>query len=189
MAITWTPTFSDGDVLTHTNLNYIKSDLDSQAMTLAVTQTVTGNKTFSGTNVHSGTNTHSGTETFTGSVSFTNKSVITCLSTTASVNMVAGAGPTTLYTVPAGKTAIITHVVIRTISASLAGGVDFDFTGWRQTVDLSSITSAYATSYICLDCNNAVYTPAVAASTFQITNSTGSTGAATCTIDVWGYTF
>ena len=174
MALTWSKTFSsadDGSSLTGAQLGTLQSDIDSGAMQLVTTQTVTGTKVFS------------------GAVSFTNKSVITCLSTTASVNMKAGAGPTTLYTVPAGKTAIITHVVVRTISASLSGGSSFSFTGWRQTVDLSAITSAFATSFICLDCNNAVYTPAVAASTFTITNTTGSTGDATATIDVFGYLF
>ena len=198
MSITYTKDFSstdDGSVLSGADLENIQADLNSQVAALAGTQTVTGNKTFSGTcvfsggNTHSGANTFSGVNTFSGNNLFTGRSCIALLSTTASVDMKAAAGPTTLYTVPAGKTAIITHVVIRSISASLAGGTDFDFTGWKQTVDLSSITSAFATSFICLDSNNAVYTPAVASSTFQITNSTGATGTATATIDVFGYTF
>lgn len=198
MALSWSKAFSsstDGSVLAGADLGNIQGDLDSQAALLAGTQTVTGNKTFSGTctfsggNTHSGANTFSGVNTFSGNNLFTGRSCIALLSTKASVNLKAAAGPTTLYTVPAGKTAIITHVVIRSISASLTGGSDFDFTGWKQTVDLSSITSAFATSFICIDSNNAVYTPAVASSTFQITPSTGATGDATATIDVFGYTF
>lgn len=110
----------------------------------------------------------------------------TILSTTTGVDMKT-AGATTLYTVPTGKTAIIVAVVIRNNSASLAGGTDYDFTGWRQTVDLSGMTTASTTYRVIYATDNSSYTAAVAGSTFQITVSTGATAAGTATIDVVGY--
>ena len=108
------------------------------------------------------------------------------LSTTTGVNMQTVGGARTLYTVPTGKVARISHVVVRDISATLAGGTDFDFTQWRQTVDLSGMTTAN-TDYMVINGNDTKYTELAAAATFQITPSTGSTGAATATIDVFGY--
>lgn len=65
----------------------------------------------------------------------------------AVVDLQNGDSKTTVYTVPAGKSAVITHVVIRAPDASLAGGTDFDIGSganadtWQQTVDLSSMTT------------------------------------------------
>lgn len=110
---------------------------------------------------------------------------ITKLSTTDSVDMKTVAS-TTLYTVPTGKVAYITHVVIRDPSASMAGGTDYDFTQWKQTVDLSSLTTLN-TDYIVLDGNNTKYQELAAATAFQITVNTGTTAACTASIDVFGY--
>lgn len=115
-----------------------------------------------------------------------NENSVTRLSTTTGVDMKTAAS-TTLYTVPAGKTAIITHVVVRNNSASLAGGTDYDFTGWRQTVDLSGMTTVSTTYRVFYATDNTSYTAAVSGSTFQITVSTGSTAACTASIDVFGY--
>ena len=110
---------------------------------------------------------------------------LTKVSTTTGVDMKTAAA-TTLYTVPAGKTFIPAMVVIRSNSASLAGGTDYDFSTWRQTVDLSGMTTTtdfrvlYAT-------DNTSYTAIAAGGTFQITVVTGSTAACTATIDVFGY--
>jgi hypothetical protein len=116
---------------------------------------------------------------------------IALLSSTGSVDMQTAATKTDLYTVPTGKTARITHVVIRDPSATLAGGTDYDFgttatcTTWKQTVDLSSITST--SHYYVLEANNTAYAEEAAGSVFGIYPNTGSTGAATATIDVFGY--
>ena len=110
---------------------------------------------------------------------------ITKVSTTTAVDMKTAAS-TTLYTVPIGKTFYPIFVVIREASASLAGGTSYSFTGWRQTVDLSSMT-ALGSDFIALDGNNVKYTDNVAATNFQITVTTGSTAACTATIDVFGY--
>jgi Lower baseplate protein N-terminal domain len=204
MAFTWTKSWSstdDGSVLGGNDLDNIQNDLDAQAMQLANDQTITGNKTFSGTNTHSGTNTLSGintfsnTNTFTGQVVFTNKSVITCLSTTTGIDMKTS-GVTALYTIPTGKTMCVTHVVVRDPSATLAGGTDYDFgtsaacSSWRQTVDLQTMTAT--TDVMVITPSTAVpvkYTNNVAASIFAIKVSTGSTGAATATVDLFGYLY
>lgn len=114
------------------------------------------------------------------------ENAITKLSTTTAVNMQTAGGAQTLYTVPTGKVAYITHVVVRDISATLAGGTDYDFTQWRQTVDLSAMTTAN-TDYRVINGNDTKYQELAAATAFQITPSTGSTGAATATVDVFGY--
>jgi hypothetical protein len=93
---------------------------------------------------------------------------------------------TTLYTVPSGKVAYITAIVIRDPSASMAGGTDYDILQWKQTVDLSSLTTL-ATDYIVLDGENTKYQEVAAATALTITVVTGSTAACTATIDVFGY--
>ncbi len=109
------------------------------------------------------------------------------LSTTTGVNMANAAGATTLYTVPAGKVARISHVVVRDPSATLNGGTDYDFTQWRQTVSLTSMTTANTDYMVIQGADVTKYQELAAATAFQITPSTGSTGAATATIDVFGY--
>lgn len=113
------------------------------------------------------------------------ENALTKVSTTVNVDMKTVAS-TTLYTVPAGKTFIPIMVVIRNNSASLAGGTDYDFTTWRQTVDLSGMTAT--TGYrVLYATDNTTYTYIAAGGTFQITVSTGSTAACTATIDLFGY--
>lgn len=96
------------------------------------------------------------------------------------------AASTTIFTTSVGKVTRIAYAVIRDTSASLAGGTSYSFTSFRQTVDLSSLTTA-GTDYIMLDGNNVKYTEIAAATAFQITVTTGSTAACTATIDVFGY--
>jgi hypothetical protein len=104
-----------------------------------------------------------------------------------SANMQNAAGAQTIFTVPTGKVARIMFVVVRDPSATLAGGTDYDFTNWRQTVDLSGLTGG-ATNYRVLTVtDNASFVELAAGTAFQITPSTGSSGAATATIDVFGY--
>lgn len=116
---------------------------------------------------------------------------IALLSSTSSVDMKTAA-KTTLYTVPTGKVAYIMFVVVRDPSATLAGGTEYDLgTGanadtWKQNVDLSSMTTS-STDYMVIDSNNTKYKECAAADAFGIKVITGSTGAATATIDVFGY--
>lgn len=107
------------------------------------------------------------------------------VSSTTGVDMKT-AGATTLYTVPAGKVFYPVIVVIRDNTASLAGGTEYDFTGWRQNVDLSGMTTVGTTYRVLYATDNTSYTENAAAGTFQITVVTGATAAGTATIDVFG---
>jgi len=113
------------------------------------------------------------------------ESGIAKLATVAGVDMKTAAA-TTLYSIPAGKTFYPVLVIIRETSASLAGGTSYSFTGWKQTVDLSSMTTL-GTDYIVLNGDNTKYTDGAASSNFQITVTTGSTAACTATVDVFGF--
>jgi len=95
-------------------------------------------------------------------------------------------GAQTLYTVPQGKIAYITHVVVRDPTDSLAGGTDYDFTSWKQTVDLSSMTTA-DTDYMLLSGSGTKYQELAAGTAFRIMPSTGSTADADATVDVFGF--
>lgn len=114
------------------------------------------------------------------------------LSSTGSVDMQTGATKTDLYSVPIGKTAYVTDVIVRDPSATLLGGSDYDLgTGalcdtWVQTVSLVSLTTA-DTDYIVISGSGTKYTECVAGEVFGVYVNTGSTGAATATIDVFGY--
>ena len=122
-----------------------------------------------------------------------NENAITKLGT-ATINTQNSDAKTTVYTVPTGKSAIITHVVIHSPSASLTGGTDFDIGSganadtWRQTISLTSLTAT--TDYIVIPNIAATpvkYTLEVAAAAFGIKPITGATGDTTATMDVFGY--
>jgi len=112
------------------------------------------------------------------------ENAITKVATVTGVDMKTAAA-TTLFTPPTGKTFYPTHVIVREPSASLAGGTSYGFTGWKQGVDLSSMTTL-GTDYMVIDSNNVKYTKCAAATAFQMTVTTGSTLAATATFDVFG---
>lgn len=105
------------------------------------------------------------------------------------------AATTTIVTTPAGKVTRIFAVVVRDPTATLAGGTNYSFgTGFRNNaaVDLSSLTTAN-TDYIVLynqtNVGNDQKSTEIAASTaFALTVTTGSTGAANATLDVFAYT-
>ncbi len=114
------------------------------------------------------------------------------LATVAGVDMKTAA-KTTLYTVPTGKTAYIFAVCIREPSASMSGGTDYDLgTGanadtWRQTVDLSSMTTL-ATDYMFITGADVTkYTDSAASAVFGIKVITGTSAACTATIDTFGF--
>lgn len=106
----------------------------------------------------------------------------------ASINMQNGAGAQTIFTTALGKVTRIAFVVIRDNTASLAGGTDFDFTNWRQNVDLSGLTSTATIYRVLQSTDNTDFTELAAGTAFQITPSTGATAAGTATVDVFGYT-
>lgn len=102
------------------------------------------------------------------------------------------AGKTTLYTVPTGKIFLPFAVCVRQPSASMAGGTDYDFGSganadtWRQTVDLSSLTTL-TTDMIFILSQDTKYSVEAAAAAFGIKVITGTTAACTATIDVFGF--
>lgn len=114
------------------------------------------------------------------------------VSTTLNVDMKT-AGKTTLFTVPADKIFYPVAIVVSDISASLSGGTDYDFGSgancdtWRQTVDLSSMTTVTTDFMVIRGADVTKYTASEAAETFGVKVITGSTGAATATIDVFGF--
>jgi len=122
-----------------------------------------------------------------------NENAITLLGS-AIIDTQNGDGKTTVYTVPVGKSAIITHVVIHSPSGSLADGVDFDIGSgvnadtWRQAIDLSSIIAT--TDYMVIPSIAAVpvkYTLEAAGAAFGIKPITGATLDTTATMSVFGY--
>jgi len=121
-----------------------------------------------------------------------NEYAITKVATVTGVDMQT-AGKTVLYTVPTGKTFYPVFVVVREPSASMAGGTDYDFgTGanadtWRQTVDLSSMTTANTDYMVIAGADVTKYTDCAATSEFGIKVITGTTAACTATIDVFGF--
>lgn len=97
---------------------------------------------------------------------------------------------TVLYTVPTAKKAIVTHVVVRSPTASLAGGNDFDFGDganadtWKTAVDLSGLTAT--TDCIVIE-NTSKFTIFDAGDEFGVKPATGATADADATIDIFGY--
>lgn len=115
-----------------------------------------------------------------------------CLLGSAAVNLQAGDGKSDVYTVPPGKSAIVTHAVIRNPTASLAGGNDFDLGDgagadtWKTAVDLSGLTALTDSIVIA---NNAKTTVLDAGDVFGIIPVTGATLDAQAFMDVFGYEF
>ncbi len=124
---------------------------------------------------------------------------LTLLSSTASVDLDAANGTEKLlYTVPTGKTAIVTHVVIRSLSASAASAVvTLGVTGtadeWRGDQTLSALDGT--TKYVVLYCDQGTNDTPEGGILFtsgvgfflEITTKHGSS--VTATIDVFGYEF
>lgn len=109
---------------------------------------------------------------------------------TSTVDLQAADPKSVAYTVPTGKKAIVTHVIIRNPTASLVGGTDFDIGSganadtWVQTNDLSAMTAT--TDYKVIT-SLTKYTIEVAAAAFGILPVTGATADAQATMDVFGY--
>lgn len=118
------------------------------------------------------------------------------LSSTASVNMNAANGTeTTLYTVPTSRSAVITRVVVRNASTSLTtaswslgfnAGTDTDFRADATSTGLTGATKAYIYYGIA---TAVVVGVAGTNGTFALKLNTQQGGAATVTIDVFGYLF
>lgn len=103
-------------------------------------------------------------------------------------------GKTTLYTVPAGKKAVVTHVVVRQPTASLAGGTSFSFGDgtnadtWKTGVSLATMTGT--DDYFVVSKNDTVVAAVFdAGDAFGVKPVTGATADANAAIDVFGYEF
>ena len=107
-----------------------------------------------------------------------------------------------IYTVPTGKSLIVTHCIVRNPTASLAGATAINFgTGttvdnWVTSVDLSTLTDS--TDYAVIDGNlilrtffglTGKYTIFSAGSVFGVKPSVGATADADATIDLFGYIY
>jgi hypothetical protein len=116
------------------------------------------------------------------------------LATLASANMnPGGATPvmTTLYTVPAGKSCIITKVVIRNSSGNLTTAsisFGFDAVGSDCITNATHVTLTGSTIYEIIPAKVGAVR-GVAAGTFKIAVNTKQGGAMTISIDVFGYLF
>jgi hypothetical protein len=122
---------------------------------------------------------------------FATSTVETKLSTTAAVDMNT-ATATTLYTCPSGRSCVITKVVVRNASTSLTTA-SYSF-GWTSTAFADVIADATHTELT----GATLYTQLLAKVGAKLGTSTGvfkvlmntlQGGAATTTIDVFGYTF
>ena len=131
---------------------------------------------------------------------------ISRLSSTAGVDLNSAVAETSLYTVPIGKTCIVTHVVMRSftdVCDDAATEVSFGLAGapteWRDGLLLSSVTTGASgtnTDYVVLTPDEGTSgTPEActlmftAATVFTIECSVANGVAVTCTVDVFGYLF
>jgi len=119
------------------------------------------------------------------------KEKVLALLGTATVDLQTGDTKSTVYTVPTGKEAFITHVVIHSPTASLAAGTDFDIGSgaacdtWLQANNLSTMTAT--TDYMVIISSAVKYTIEVAGATFGILQITGATANAQATMEVYGF--
>lgn len=115
----------------------------------------------------------------------------TKLSTTASIDLNTAA-ETTLYTVPTGKSCIITRVVIRAASASLTtASISFGFNAGTDTDVIANSTYTALTGATLYSVVNAKAGAKVGTSTgvFAVKVNTPQGSAATATVDVFGYIY
>ncbi len=109
----------------------------------------------------------------------------------AIVDLQNGDSKTTVYTVPTARKAIITKVVMRSPTGSLAGGTDFDIGSganadtWLQANNLSTMTAT--TDYMAIFSPSVKYTLEAAAAEFGIKPITGATADVTARMEVFGY--
>lgn len=112
---------------------------------------------------------------------------------TATVDLQNGDSKTTVYTVSTGKSGIVTSVVIRNPTDSLAGGTDFDIGDgagadtWVTAVNLSTLTDT--TDCIIVQAPSSKFTVFDDGDEFGIIPVAGATADAQATMDVFGYEF
>jgi hypothetical protein len=104
------------------------------------------------------------------------------------------AGTTSMYTVPVGKSCVITAIIVRNPSASLAGGSSYsfgsgaNFNTFAAGISLADMTTLVSDiKMIVQGTNNAKYIISAAGAIIGMKVTTGSTLAATATIEILGY--
>lgn len=112
------------------------------------------------------------------------------LATVASVDLSA-AGKTTLYTVPAGKTAVITRVIVRNASADISAathgfGGDANATDWMAAQDLTALTAA-DDAIMLHPSAGTLFKVYAAATAFGMKPTVAEGAADTVTVSVFGY--
>ncbi len=117
------------------------------------------------------------------------------LNTTTAVAMGTNNTKADLFTVPTGKTCIVTRVVIRGLSGAVACGTDNDFgagataAGWKDTVNLSTVDAT--DDFYCVTVDNVrVEAVFAAGDVFGIqTDISSDASTVTAVIDVFGYLY
>jgi len=100
---------------------------------------------------------------------------------------------TTVYTVSAGRSAVVTKVILRNPSGSLAGGTDFNIGDganadtWKANINLSTLTAT--TDCIVITNDNTKYTVFNAGDAIGIKPDTGSTADTYAQMILIGYEF
>lgn len=119
------------------------------------------------------------------------------LSSTALCDL-SSAATATLYTVPSGKTAIITNIVVRNASASLAsvssvafGNNSATFDNWDSARTLAAVTATTLAIDLIptLPADSATQTVTVCAENTNFSYKVTTGAAVTATIDVFGYLY
>lgn len=119
----------------------------------------------------------------------------TLLNSTSGVAMGTNNTKVNLYTVPVGKTCIVTRVVIHTLGGAVACGTDNDFgagasaAGWKDTVNLSTVDAVDDFYSVTAD-NVRVEAVFAAGDVFGIqTDVSSDASAVSAVIDVFGYLY
>jgi len=116
------------------------------------------------------------------------------ISSTAAVDMKTASAKTALFTVPTGLHLVVTAIVVRSLSATLAGGTSYSFgdsatgTGWASAIDLHLMTNTNSNDTEVIYPSAKFYMSAAGA-VFGMYITTGASNAATATIDLFGYLY
>lgn len=97
-----------------------------------------------------------------------------------------------LYTVPTGRSCVVTKVVIRAASISLTTvsfSLGFNSTSFNDVVANATHTELTSSALYTVLVAKIGATAGVAGDTFSLKNNTNQGSAATCTVDVFGYLF
>jgi hypothetical protein len=98
------------------------------------------------------------------------------------------AASTTIFTTPSNRVTRITHVIVRDATGSLAGGTSYSVTDFRAAFSLANLITSGTGYMVVAAADGTQYVEVAPSTAVQLTVTTGSTGAANATIDVFGTT-